>query len=68
MKIQDTIAFIICIVLVASIMFILGMIVGYSNSPDLLDVYRGNTELRIKYTIVNNDTINCDSIVVLKNK
>ena len=66
MKIQDTIAFIICIILVASTMFILGIIVGYTNSPDLLDVYRGNTELKITYTIVNNDTINCDSIVVLK--
>ena len=31
-----------------------------------LEVYRNNTELKIKYEIINNDTINCDSIVVFK--
>lgn len=31
-----------------------------------LDVYRGNTELLIKTTIINSDTISCDSVVVLK--
>lgn len=31
-----------------------------------IDVYRGKTELQIKYIIINNDTVNCDSTVVWK--
>lgn len=45
-----------------------GTIIQYNKQPKLIEVYRGNTELRVKYVIVNNDTISCDSIVVLKNK
>jgi hypothetical protein len=31
-----------------------------------IDVYRGKTELQVKYVIINNDTISCDSTVVRK--
>lgn len=31
-----------------------------------IDVYRGKTELQVKYVIINNDTISCDSTVVWK--
>lgn len=31
-----------------------------------IDVYRGKTELQVKYVIINNDTVSCDSTVVWK--
>lgn len=36
------------------------------DTPKAVDVYRGNTELKIEYRIVNNDTTSVDSTVVFK--
>lgn len=38
------------------------------NEPTALDVYKNKTELKVKYEVVNNDTIITDSVVVFKNK
>ena len=49
-------------------LFGVGTIINEINGVHPLDVYRNKTELQITYKIINNDTINCDSIVVFKNK
>lgn len=36
------------------------------NTPKAIDVYRGNTELKVEYKIVDNDTTSVDSTVVFK--
>lgn len=36
--------------------------------PKAIDVYRGRTELKIEYTVVGNNTLAGDSIVVFKGK
>lgn len=36
------------------------------DTPEAIDVYRGDTELKIEYRIVNNDTTSVDSTVVFK--
>lgn len=36
------------------------------NVPKAIDVYKGNTELQLNYTIVNGDTLSIDSTVVFK--
>lgn len=56
------IIFIFCIALAC----ILKSNIDFSKEAGALEVYRNNTELKITYEIVNNDTINCDSIVVFK--
>lgn len=48
-------------------LILFGISITFNNiSP--IDVYRGKTELKITKTIVNDQLIHCDSIVVLKNK
>lgn len=37
-----------------------------STDPKAIDVYRGRTDIRIVYTIENNDTLDVDSTVVWK--
>ena len=37
------------------------------KSPEAIDVYRNKTELKVKYVIENNDTIQSDTTVVFKN-
>lgn len=49
----------------------IGLLVGSSevykaNQIKAIDVYRGNTELKVTYTVIGNDTISCDSTVVFK--
>lgn len=34
--------------------------------PSALDVYRGNTELRIKQEVINNEVVSMDTIVIWK--
>lgn len=36
------------------------------DTPEAIDVYRGDTELKIEYRIVNNDTTSVNSTVVFK--
>lgn len=36
------------------------------DTPKAIDVYRGNTELKVEYKIVDNDTTSVDSTVVFK--
>lgn len=42
--------------------------ITYSDEPTALDVYKNKTELKVKYEVINNDTIITDSVVVFKNK
>ena len=37
------------------------------TTPDAIDVYRNDTELKIQYVIENNDTIQSDTTIVFKN-
>jgi uncharacterized membrane protein len=37
------------------------------KEPKAIDVYRNKTELKVKYVIENNDTIQSDTTVVFKN-
>ena len=37
------------------------------KTPDAIDVYRNNTELKIQHIIENNDTIQSDTTIVFKN-
>ena len=37
------------------------------TTPSAIDVYRNKTELKVKYVIENNDTIQSDTTVVFKN-
>lgn len=37
------------------------------TTPSAIDVYRNNTELKVKYVIENNDTIQSDTTIVFKN-
>lgn len=47
-------------------LILFGFSITFNNiSP--IDVYRGKTELKITKTIVNDQLIYCDSVVVLKN-
>lgn len=45
-----------------------GTTIEYHNSIKPIEVYRGNTEIKVKYTILDNDTIKCDTIIFLKNR
>ena len=54
--------FFITVVMTASIAYVFK-----KENPRAIDVYRNNTELEIKYTIVNNDTTSIDSTVIFKN-
>ena len=56
------------LLIISSMLFGVGTIINEINGVHPLDVYRNKTELQITYKIINNDTINCDSIVVFKNK
>ena len=38
------------------------------KQPSAIDVYRGNTDLDITYTIKNNDTISVDTLIIFKDK
>ena len=38
-----------------------------NKNPKAIDVYRNKTELKVKYVIENNDTIQSDTTVVFKN-
>ena len=38
------------------------------TTPSAIDVYRNNTELKIKHVIENGDTISCDTTIVWKEK
>lgn len=61
-KFYFIISFIFCIALTC----ILKFTVNFFKEAGALEVYRNNTELKIKYEIINNDTINCDSVVIFK--
>ena len=37
------------------------------KNPKAIDVYRNKTELKVKYVIENNDTIQSDTTIVFKN-
>lgn len=58
--------FIIIMTFTVSISCILIYIGNKCKDVGALEVYRNNTELKITYEIVNNDTINCDSVVIFK--
>lgn len=45
-----------------------GTTAKYHNSIKPIEVYHGNTEMKVKYTILDNDTIKCDTIISLKNR
>lgn len=38
----------------------------FRDIPKAIDVYRGKTELKLEYTIVDKDTVSVDSTVVFK--
>lgn len=61
-KFYFIITFIFCIALAC----VLKSMTNFSKEAGALEVYRNNTELKITYEIVNNDTINCDSVVIFK--
>lgn len=61
-KFYYIITFIFCIAFAC----MLKSINNFSKEAGALEVYRNNTELKITYEIVNNDTINCDSVVIFK--
>lgn len=56
------------LIIIISIFIGICAIMTKTNGVYPLDVYAGKTELQITYHIINNDTISCDSIVILKNK
>ena len=39
---------------------------NFKNTITPIEVYRGNTELKIETRLINGEVISCDSIVVLK--
>jgi preprotein translocase subunit SecF len=43
------------------------LIIIDKKTPSAIDVYRNKTELKVKYVIENNDTIQSDTTVVFKN-
>lgn len=43
------------------------LIIVDKTTPNAIDVYRNNTELKIQHIIENNDTIQSDTTVVFKN-
>lgn len=43
------------------------LIITDKTTPNAIDVYRNNTELKIQHVIENNDTIQSDTTVVFKN-
>lgn len=48
---------------------LLGFLFGiniHNNTPQAIDVYRGNTQIEKAITIKDNDTIKIDSIVIYK--
>lgn len=65
-KLNTKFYFIIVLVFVISLYFIVLAISNICKDKGALEVYRNNTELKIKYEIINNDTISCDSVVVFK--
>ena len=38
------------------------------KEPTAIDVYRGKTDIEIQHTIVNDDTVSCDTTVIFKLK
>ena len=42
------------------------VIIVDKKTPDAIDVYRNNTELKIQHVIENGDTISCDTTIVWK--
>lgn len=66
----------ICVILVILFGFLaslLGLIKSYNvyahdNEPTALDVYRGNTTLKIEFTVYGQDTIPGDTTVIFKNQ
>lgn len=65
-KLNSKFYFIIIFMFSASLYFILLTISNIYKDKGALEVYRNNTELKITYEIVNNDTISCDSVVIFK--
>lgn len=65
-KLNNKFYFIIIFVFTTSLGFILLAISDIYKDKGALEVYRNNTELKITYETVNNDTINCDSVVIFK--
>ena len=49
------------------VMYMYTMYDAEKSIPKAIDVYRNKTELEVRYTIKNNDTISVDSLVVFKN-
>ena len=43
------------------------IIIISKKNPKAIDVYRNKTELKVKYVIENNDTIQSDTTIVFKN-
>lgn len=64
----------ILILLLTSILFLGVFNIGYGvksfndfkNTITPIEVYRGNTELKIETRLINGEVVSCDSIVVLK--
>jgi hypothetical protein len=62
------------ILLLTSILFIGVFNIGFGvksfndfkNTITPIEVYRGNTELKIETKLINGEVVSCDSIVVLK--
>lgn len=61
-KFYYIITFIFCI----AFAYLLKSTTDFCKQDGALEVYRNNTELKITYETINNDTINCDSIVIFK--
>lgn len=56
------------ITLIIAPSIVLGLAIKDFNSIDPIEVYRGNTQLKIIETKIDSTTIKLDSIVILKNK
>lgn len=65
-KLNNKFYFIVMLIFTISICCIILYTSKYCMNIGALDVYRNNTELKVKYEVINNDTISCDSIVVFK--
>ena len=65
-SVNNKLCFIISLMFTGAISCIIISISNECKNIGALEVYRNNTELKIKYEIVNNDTISCDSIVIFK--
>lgn len=73
MKIDTIIAILITAIVITTILLCISLGINQAmretimENPKPIDVYRNRTELQIKYVVVNNDTISCDSTVIWKN-